>query len=61
MTAPLPIKRQAVRALIEEAQSCGLRIVRISADLEAGTLDIETSNAETPRNTLDAVMFDEDA
>ena len=60
MTAPLPVQRRTVRALIEEAQNCGLRIVRIRADLAAGTLDIETDAAKDERNTLDLVSFDDE-
>jgi hypothetical protein len=58
VTASLPVQRRTVRALIEEAQNCGLRIVRIRADLAAGTLDIETADAKDDRNTLDAALFE---
>lgn len=34
MTQPIPLKRRAVRLLLDEAQRAGLRVVRLQADLE---------------------------
>lgn len=58
MTQPLPLKRRAVRLLLDEAQRAGLRVVRLQADLEAGTLDIHTTQEESGGNSLDMMTFE---